>query len=155
MTERTGDPSDAPGAVTRQWRITHPALEASVSKHALDAAVGAAVHGDPAAWLDLLQAGFRYPDLSPGRTVSVEDIAVLVEFVSERVEQAAAVAVRMAEGLGQHGLDQPRSQRDVVKGLSEFIYEARRWVADARRHGPTAMVEPGRPSIEDASLPDL
>ena len=134
-------------------RIVHPGTVDSLSVAALRAAMGAVAHSDERGWVALLEAGYRVPRLEPGCEVDVEAIAVLVDFVSERIEGAAETAATTHESLAGVGVAEVQSRRDVVGGLVDFVLAARAWVEAARRHGGPARVEAGAPSVDDSSLP--
>jgi hypothetical protein len=134
-------------------RIVHPGSSESLSVEALRVAVGEATHGDEADWMALLGTGYRFPTLEPGERVDLDDIAVVIEYVAQRVERAAAMAVEIHGGLVTAGMAAPTSRRDIVGGLAGFIIGARRWLDAARRTGGPAAVEVGTPTIDDPSLP--
>jgi hypothetical protein len=134
-------------------RIVHPGSDQSLSVAALRVAVGEASHRSEGDWVALIEAGYRFPKLEPGERVDLDNLEVLVAFVSQRAERAAAMAVELHEGLVSAGVAEAMSRKEIVDGLARFVLGARQWLDTARRLGGAARVEVGAPSIDDPSIP--
>lgn len=124
---------------------------ATLDMRSVICAEAAASVADVRGWVEFLRAGHRPTELRCAAELATTAVEATLDWIGERIEAAAALAVDQHHRLAARDLAEALEADEVIEGLANFLLAARSWTATA----PTTLIRSdGRGTILDPSLPE-
>lgn len=131
--------------------LAKPGSDETIDIRSLKVALSAATDADEGGWVEMVMAGWKWPDeFYVGEEVPTVTFGTVVEFVSERIEGAVHRTAEAHAGLVRLGHAEDLPAGEIAVGMGTFVHAAREWFRDAG-DTLTLSAEPG--TINDPTIP--